>query len=96
MIRNFRSKAAKDIYDGIMSKYAMKIAVNLHDKIRRLLDQLNAATMIETLRVPPGNNLEKLKGNLKDYWSLRVNKKWRVIFVWNKGEAYHVDVVDYH
>ena len=96
MIRNFRSKVAKDIFDGISSRTARKIPLVLHDKIRRLFDQINAATRIETLRIPPGNNLEKLKGDLKDYWSVRVNKQWRVIFEWENGEALNVDIVDYH
>ncbi len=56
-----------------MSASTRKVSVALHNKIRRLFDQLNGATKIETLRVPPGNNLEKLKGNLKNYWSIRAN-----------------------
>lgn len=96
MIRNFKSKSAQDIFDGIMSASARKIPAMLHDKIRRLFDQLNAATSIETLRSPPGNNLEKLKGHLKNYWSVRANKQWRVIFIWNNSEAFDVDIIDYH
>ncbi len=87
---------AQDIFDGILSTSTRKIPLSLRDKAKRLFDQLNAATKIETLRVPPGNNLEKLKGNLKDYWSIRVNKQWRVIFIWRDNEAYDVDMVDYH
>jgi proteic killer suppression protein len=96
MIRNFKSKTAQDIFDGILSASARKIPVTLHNKIRRLFDQLNGATRIETLRVPPGNNLEKLKGNLKNRWSVRVNNQWRVIFRWKDSEACDVDVIDYH
>lgn len=96
MIRTFKNKAAQDIFDGIKSRHARKIPLTLHDKIRRLFDQINAATKIVTLRIPPGNNLEKLKGNLKDYWSIRVDKQWRVIFKWENDEAFDVDVVDYH
>lgn len=96
MIKNFKSKTAKDIFDGNSSALARKIPTVLHGKARRLFDQINAATKIETLRVPPGNCLEKLKGNLKDYWSIRVNNQWRIIFIWNNGEALNVDIVDYH
>jgi len=96
MIRNFKSKTAQDIFDGTMSASARRIPVALHDKIRRLFDQLNAATKIETLRAPPGNKLEKLKGNLKNHWSVRINNQWRVIFIWRDSDAYDVDVVDYH
>jgi len=96
MLKHFKNKVARDIFDGVLSASTRKIPFILHDKIRRLFDQLNAATTIETLRVPPGNRLEKLKGDLKDYWSIRVNKQWRIIFVWKESEAYHVDVIDYH
>ena len=65
-------------------------------KYSRLFDQINAATKIDTLKIPLGNNLEKLKGNLKDYWSVRVNKQWRIIFIWKDGEAFDVEVLDYH
>lgn len=96
MVRNFKSKIAQDIFDGVVSAQARKIPIALHSKVRRLFDQLNAATKIETLRVPPGNKLEKLKGNLKSHWSVRVNQQWRVIFIWKDSEACDVDVVDYH
>jgi proteic killer suppression protein len=96
MIRNFKSKTAQDIFDGILSRSARKVPADLHNKIRRLFDQINASTKMETMRVPPGNNLEKLKGNLKNYWSVRVNKQWRVIFKWENGDAVDVDVLDYH
>lgn len=96
MIRNFKNKIAQDIFDGIISASARKIPLNLHEKVRRLFDQLNAATKVETLRVSPGNKLEKLKGNLKNHWSVRVNKQWRVIFIWKDSEAYDVEIIDYH
>ena len=96
MIRNFQSKTAQDIYDGVNSRYARKIPAELHRKCQRLFDQLNAATRVETLNVPPSNRLEKLSGTLKGYWSIRVNKQWRVIFQWEDGEPLNVDVLDYH
>ena len=70
--------------------------MNLHEKIRRLFDQINASTKIETLRVPPSNHLEKLKGNLKNYWSIRINIQWRITFKWENGEAIDLDILDYH
>jgi len=96
MIRNFKSSAAQDIFDGTNSRHTRKIHSELHAKIRRLFDQINAATQVETLKIPPSNRLEKLQGNLKDYWSLRINIQWRVIFQWKNGEACNVDIVDYH
>ena len=96
MIKSFQSKAAQNIYDGAISRHARKIPLALHPKIRRLFDQINAATKIETLNVPPGNHLEKLKGNLKNYWSVRINKQRRIIFIWTNGDTHHLNIIDYH
>lgn len=96
MIRNFKGKTAQDIYDGANSRHIRKIPVELHEKIARIFDQLNTVTRIDSLRVPPSNRLEKLSGNLKGYWSLRINKQWRIIFKWQDADALDVDVVDYH
>ncbi len=96
MIRNISSKTAQDIYDGIKSRSARKIPVELHTKAQRLLDQINAAVMVETLKAPPGNRLEKLKGELEGFWSVRINDQWRIIFRWEEGDALDVDIVDYH
>lgn len=96
MVKNFKSETAKAIYNGTENRYARKLPTELHGKVRRLFDQLNAITKIETLRIPPSNRLESLSENLKDYWSLRINKKWRVIFRWENGHALDVDIVDYH
>ena len=96
MIKDFSSKTAQDIFNGVSSKFSRKIDKKLHLKITRLFDQLNAVTNVEELQFPPGNKLEKLKGNLKEYWSLRVNIQYRVIFKWKDGVAFDVDVIDYH
>ena len=96
MIKNFNSLKAQDIYNGKNSRLARSIPSMLHDKIVRLFDQINAATEVETLRIPPSNKLKKLSGKMKEFWSIRVNKKYRVIFKWENGEAIDVDVEDYH
>ena len=96
MIGSFKSKTAEHIFHGENTRYARKIPVELHGKLCRLLDQLNAATRVETLNIPPSNRLERLYGNLKGFWSLRVNKQWRVIFMWKDGYADQVDIIDYH
>jgi proteic killer suppression protein len=96
MIKSFRNKIAQHLFDGINSKESRKLHSELHPKAVRLLDQLNAITDVETLRVPPSNNLEKLLGQYKGYWSIRINLKWRVIFRWEEENAYDVDIVDYH
>ncbi len=62
----------------------------------RKLDQLAAAPMLSDLQVPPGNHLELLKGDRAGQYSIRINDKWRICFVWRKGGAYNVPIVDYH
>jgi len=96
LIINFSSKTAQHLYDGDDSRFARKLPNDLHAKARRLLDQLNAATRVETLKVPPGNRLEPLKGDLKGHWSIRINNQWRVIFRFEQGNAHDVDILDYH
>ena len=96
MIKSFNSQRAEDIYHGINSKHARKIPMQIHKVAIRKLDQLNAATKIETLNVPPNNRLEQLKGRLTGFWSIRINNQYRIIFAWDNGNAYKVDIVDYH
>jgi len=60
------------------------------------LTQLDAATVLEDLRVPPSNRLEALKHDRKGQWSIRINDQWRVCFRFEKGDAYGVEIVDYH
>jgi proteic killer suppression protein len=96
MIKNLASIITEDVYNGINSRHTRQIPKELYGKICCLLDQIDAITRIETLRIPPSNNLEKLKGNLSDYWSLRINKQWRIIFKWEISDAYDVEIVDYH
>lgn len=57
---------------------------------------LDAAESLDDLRVPPGNRLEKLKGDRKGQYSIRVNNQWRICFVWSDGDAHNVEVTDYH
>jgi proteic killer suppression protein len=57
---------------------------------------LHAATSLDDVRVPPGNRLEKLKGERAGQFSIRVNEQWRVCFKWSDGHAYDVEIVDYH
>ena len=62
----------------------------------RKLDQIDASVAIEDLRAPPGNRLEKLKGDRAAQWSIRINGQWRVCFRWQDGDAWDVEIVDYH
>lgn len=69
---------------------------NIERVARRKLLQLNAATDLASLRIPPGNQLEALKGDRKGQHSIRINDQWRVCFVWREDGAHQVEIVDYH
>lgn len=60
------------------------------------LEMINAATVLETLRLPPSNNLEELQGDRKGQHSIRINKQWRICFKWKGSDAFDVEIVDYH
>jgi proteic killer suppression protein len=96
VIKSLASKLTQDVYDEVNSRYARKLPRQLHPKARRLLDQINAAPSLELLRIPPSNQLEKLRGNLEGYWSLRINEQWRIIFLWEGTDALKVEICDYH
>jgi toxin HigB-1 len=60
------------------------------------LQSLNVAENIDRMGLPPANRLKKLSGDMKDYWSIRINNQWRLIFRFHKGDAYDVAILDYH
>ncbi|MBE9018759.1 type II toxin-antitoxin system RelE/ParE family toxin, partial [Chroococcidiopsidales cyanobacterium LEGE 13417] len=83
MIVSFKDRGTEDIFDGEDSKEARKLCpINLWSVARRKLDQLNAATSLNDLRVPPGNRLEALQGNRAGQHSIRINDQYRICFVW--------------
>ena len=96
MIKGFADKVTRDVYDGTNSRHTRKLPRELHAKARRLLDQINAAPFLGFLRIPPGNRLEKLFGNLEGFWSIRINDQWRIIFRWIEDDAHDVRITDYH
>ncbi|MBE6383394.1 MAG: hypothetical protein E7049_10365 [Lentisphaerae bacterium] len=92
MISSFKCKDTQELYEtGVNRRFASIARVAL-----RKLDMLAAATMVETLRVPPGNRLEQLRGNRAGQWSVRINDQWRVCFSWSGTNAENVEIVDYH
>ena len=93
MIISFGSKETEMIWNGIRVK---KMPVEIQNVGRRKLRMINNSKDIIDLRVPPSNRLEKLYGNLKDFYSIRINKKWRIIFKWNNENASEVEIIDYH
>ena len=96
MLKSINGKMTQDIFDGIDSKDARKLDIKVHLSARRKLDLINSAKELVDLRIPPGNNLEALKGNLKGFHSIRINDQWRIIFRWKDCDAYDVEIVDYH
>jgi proteic killer suppression protein len=93
MISSFGSRQTEKIYNGIRAK---KIPVNIQETGRRKLRMLNSSQDINDLKIPPSNRLEKLKGDLSGFYSIRINKQWRIIFRWVRNNAYDVKIVDYH
>ncbi len=73
-----------------------KLALEVQKIGRRKLRMLNNSHNLADLRIPPANRLEKLAGNLKDFYSIRINDQWRIIFRWAEGQASDVEIVDYH
>ena len=93
MIKTFVSKEAEKISNR---QYPEKLPSDIRRVILRKLRMLNQARSISDLRVPSANCLERLSGNRKGQYSIRINQKWRVCFKWQENNAYDVEVVDYH
>ena len=93
MVISFGSKETEKIWNGIRIK---KMPIEIQNVGRRKMRMLNNSQDIADLRIPPSNRLEKLTGSLKDFYSIRINKQWRIIFIWNNGNASEVKIVDYH
>ncbi|MDH3612644.1 MAG: type II toxin-antitoxin system RelE/ParE family toxin [Gammaproteobacteria bacterium] len=87
---------AEDLFDDKRTKATRAFPPELRRAARRKLLYLHDAAELRDLRVPPGNRLEGLKGNWKGFHSIRVNDQWRVVFQWKNGNAFDVQVVDYH
>lgn len=96
MITGFKDQATEDVFNGVSSKKALKIPVNIWNVAHRKLDMINVSQNLQDLRVPPNNRLEALKGDLKDYHSIRINDQYRIIFKWVSSNAEEVQIVDYH
>ncbi len=93
MIFSFGNKETEKIWNGIVSK---KLPREIQEIARRKLRMINNSIDIADLRVPPANRLEKLKGDLKEFYCIRINNQWRIIFKWENGNAFGLEIVDYH
>lgn len=97
MIHSFKNQGTEDIFDGKNSKIARKICPkNLWKIAARKLEQIDSATDLNDLMVPPGNRLEALSGNREGQHSIRINDQYRVCFKWNDGNVENVEIIDYH
>lgn len=93
MIKSFADKVAAAVFSGFEVK---GLARQVQPRARAKLLAIDAARHLNDLRVPPGNRLEALKGNRAGQHGLRINDQWRICFVWRNGEAWDVEIVDYH
>ena len=93
MIASFGDKETEKIWNGIPIR---NLPINIQQYGRRKLRMLNNAESLMDLRIPPSNRLEKLTGELKNFFSVRINEQWRIIFKWNDGLAEEVKIIDYH
>ena len=93
MIKSFLDKESEQFY---VTGKSRKIPPTIHNVALRKLDYLNGAFELDDLKVPPANRLEKLSGDLKDFYSIRINKQYRVIFKFDNNHAYDVKITDYH
>jgi proteic killer suppression protein len=92
MIKSFRNEETEDLFNDILVPRFRAF----ERPARRKLLYLHRARRLEDLRVPPGNRLEALKGDRENQHSIRVNDQWRICFRWHDGNAYDVEIVDYH
>lgn len=93
MIVSFGDKTTQKIWDGVWIK---GFATDIQEIARRKLRMLNSSVDLKDLMIPPSNRLEKLKGNLREFYSIRVNNQFRIIFRWVNGNAFDVQLIDYH
>lgn len=96
MIGSFGNRTTEDIYHGHLNNRVRRFPSDVQKTALRKLDLINNASAFRDLRVPTGNRLEDLQGNLENYYSIRVNDQWRVMFRWEGQNAYEVQLVDYH
>jgi proteic killer suppression protein len=93
MIKSFRNKGTEKIFNR---HFSGKLPQDIQCAARKKLVILDAAPRLNDLRIPPGNQFEALKGDRKVQYSIRINDQWRICFKWSDGDAYDVEITDYH
>jgi proteic killer suppression protein len=92
MIRSFADRDTEQVFSH---RHSRRFAANERAALRKLR-QIHSVSSVEQLYEPPGNRLEKLKGDREPQWSLRINGQYRICFEWSDGDAHNVEIVDYH
>ena len=92
MIRSFGDRRTRELFED----RPVRAFHGFADRVKRKLVAIHVAARLEDMRVPASNRLEKLRGDLDGFYSIRINDQWRVIFRWANGEAYEVQITDYH
>jgi toxin HigB-1 len=93
MIGSFKDRDSELIWLG---QRARRLPSDIQQVALRKLFMIEAAESIDDLREPPGNRLEMLKGDMKGWWSIRINQQWRICFNWENGYAENIEIIDYH
>ena len=93
MIRSFGDRETEKVFERERSR---KLPTDVQRRAHRKLLLVDAAEALDDLRVPPGNRLERLFGQRAGQYSIRVNQQWRICFRWSRGDAYDVEITDYH
>jgi toxin HigB-1 len=93
MIKTFADKETEKLFRRVFSR---KLPQNIQYAARMKLEILDAAEVLQDLRIPPGNRLERLSGSREGQYSIRINDQWRICFTWHQENAYDVEIVDYH
>ena len=93
MITSFHDNETEKVWRGVFSR---KLPAQIQAVARRKLRMLNNARILDDLRIPPANRLERLTGDRAEQWSIRINDQWRICFVWTESRADRVEICDYH
>ncbi len=93
VIRSFADKETEQLF---LRQFSRKLSPEIQRAARLKLEILDAAEVLQDLRIPPSNHLEKLSDDRANQYSIRINKQWRICFEWRDGHAYQVEIVDYH
>ena len=96
MIRTLADDTTRDIWNGVNSKAARRVPRELWPVVRRKLDQVDAVTRLDDLKVPSGNRLHALSGELRGFHAVRVNDRYRIVFRFDDADAFDVRCTDYH